>query len=129
MSILTYIRFGVVAAVVIAFSWLLWQNSRKADTIEQLEASKASLETSLKEAERVNKENEATYKLQKDQAERARDIAEQELLDYKQRDTRLRSILDELKQVPPEDRSPVSPVVCATLDRLYPDDETPSCPN
>ena len=127
MTIIRYIQGGVLVALLLALGWFVWQNKSKAAEIDTLTAEKTALIVSLRTATTTNEENRRSQEEALRQAATAKDIAEAELKAYKRRDGQLRNILDELQQVPPEQRSPVSPIVCATIDRLYEPTTRPSC--
>lgn len=129
MSIFRWIQVAVLAAVLTAFGYLLWQNDQRAKKIELLELEKSTLEASLTQAEEVNKSNEEFHKRELESAREAARIAEEALSQTKSRDRELRVLINELRSIPLNQRQPVSPIVCSTLDRLYPDEQRPACPD
>lgn len=67
-------------------------------------------------------ENRRTFDLEREQLAAARRVAEQERDAAVARADHYRSIRDAALSSPPEDRSPVSPVVADTIGRLWPED-------
>lgn len=128
MAPINYIRLAIPVIITGALAFLLWRLDVASDKLEKkeaeitrLESDKKTIEGNLAQAIATNKANEEFLKQSVEQALRAQAIATSELQAYKARDTQFRSILNDLNRTPVEDRSPVSRIVCATVDRLYSD--------
>jgi len=78
------------------------------------------LTESLSLAVKTNADNAETYRVSIDQLTAARQIAEQARDRSDARNRQLEENIRAIRSSPPEDRGPVSPVVRATVDRLWP---------
>jgi uncharacterized protein HemX len=127
-QIIFYAQIAVVAAAVGAAGFMFWQLTDTQTKLKNTEESLTAVQRDLGTAIETNKNNVAAHKQALDQLEAAQGIAERELQAYKARDAQFRSIVDEIRSTPQAERAAVSPLVCRTVDRLYPS-TTPACGN
>lgn len=122
------IGYGLVAlAILAAFAFVAYRIDRHFDGIR---ATESQLSVAQAEARRLNdrvsaldvtlKANRRTHDAERQQLETARKVAEQERDAARARAARYERIRDAAIESPAEDRSPVSPVVADTIDRLWP---------
>lgn len=111
-------------AVALALLWYFHQGTERnlKTTREALTTTQGSLDTALK----VNSDNVKTQQAALDQIAAAHSVADINAAASAARDKQIGSILNAIRQVPPADLHPVSPLVCDTVDRLY-DDGTKAC--
>lgn len=129
MTIFRYIQLGAFVAVAAAIAWLMWQNHSKSQKIEMLQLERDTAQEDLATAEEVNKANLELLESQLEGERVARRIAEEALIRSQSRDREVRDLINGLRSTPQEDRLPVSPTVCGTIDRLYPLETRAACPD
>jgi uncharacterized protein HemX len=127
-QLIFYGQIALVAAAVGAAGFMFWQLTDTQRKLKNTEESLTAVQRDLGTAVEANKNNVAVHKQALDQLQAAQGIAERELEAYKARDAQFRSIVDEIRSTPPAERAAVSPLVCRTVDRLYPS-PTSSCGN
>lgn len=122
------VKYGVIAAAILAaFAFASYRIDQHFDGIR---ATESQLSVAQSEARRLNdrvsaldvtlKSNRRTHDAERQQLVAARKVAEQERDAARARAARYERIRDAAIESPAEDRSPVSPVVADTIDRLWP---------
>lgn len=117
----------ILAAAILFLVWRMVDTiSDHFEYVEGLEKSKTELTTerdNLKQTvstlEAVNRQNKEVYDKDLRQRENARRIADEARADAERRAQRYRSIIDELNDIPQEDRQSIDPVIRGVIDRLW----------
>jgi len=115
------IAVGITIFVFVAmFSYMNWEIGHTKKLLSEARDANAVLMQSLSDAVKVNADNERFHQSQIAQLSHARDVAQAELAAQQARNVRLTETISAIRASPPSARSPISPVVRDTVDRLWP---------
>lgn len=117
----------IAFAAIAAFAAVLWlQNTSAQKNLKTTRDALHTAQDSLTTALQVNADNLKTQQAALDQIAASHSIADANAAAAASRNKEIRSILNDLRNLPKADLHPVSPIVCSTVDRLY-NDGTSAC--